>query len=139
MAPKFAGQWVAESAENLELLYTAMGIKPDVIGRIVEDSPIIEIRQHGDYFYIKTITKVAGKIEASFKVGETYELPTVTGKKIRNRTSWIAGGTKLQIWPVSGDGQDPVSVYELADENMVVTLYAAGTCGRRTYVRAPES
>ncbi|XP_070577783.1 cellular retinoic acid-binding protein 1-like [Ptychodera flava] len=139
MAPRFAGIWRVESAEDLELLYEAMGLDDAVIDRVLEDHPTIEIRQHGDYFYIKNVTKVTGIIEASFKVGEIYELPTISGKKVRNKTDWVGGGKKLQIRPIGGKKEDPASVYELDGDKMIVTLYALGVSARRTFVKVPDS
>ncbi|XP_006822039.1 cellular retinoic acid-binding protein 2-like [Saccoglossus kowalevskii] len=139
MKPNFAGLWQAETSENLERIYKNMGIIGDALEIAINESPKIEIRQSGEYFYIKTESKVVGKVEVSFKVGEIYEVPDHRWRNMKHKTSWVGGGKKLQIRPLNGSGSDPIHVYEMiGDDKLVMYLHALGETAKQTFVKQTD-
>eukprot|EP00061_Rhincodon_typus_P017051 g45579.t1 len=82
--------------------------------------PLVEIRQDGDQFYIKTSTAVR-TTEINFKIGEEFEEETVDGRKCKSVPSW-ENENKIYCKQtlVSGSGPKTHWTRELVNDELIL-------------------
>ncbi|OQV17261.1 hypothetical protein BV898_08659 [Hypsibius exemplaris] len=85
MAIALGGVYKHVSDENLEAYERARaGITEDQLKTILNQHPVVEIRQDGDVIYMKTTLNFRPVQELKFKLGEAWFSTTPDGRKISN-------------------------------------------------------
>ncbi|XP_032871033.1 cellular retinoic acid-binding protein 1 isoform X1 [Amblyraja radiata] len=97
--------------------------------------PLVEIRQDGDHFYIKTSTTVR-TTEITFTVGEEFEEETVDGRKCKSLPKW-ENENKIYCKQtlLSGSGPKTHWTRELKNNELILTLVANEVVCTRIYVK----
>ncbi|XP_069758958.1 cellular retinoic acid-binding protein 1 isoform X1 [Narcine bancroftii] len=97
--------------------------------------PLVEIRQDGDQFYIKTSTTVR-TTEINFTVGEEFEEETVDGRKCKSLPKW-ENENKIYCKQTLLNGAGPKTHWtrELVNNELILTLVADDVVCTRIYVK----
>ncbi|KAK1802232.1 hypothetical protein P4O66_021898, partial [Electrophorus voltai] len=82
--------------------------------------PLVEIRQNGEQFYIKTSTTVR-TTEINFKIGEEFNEETVDGRKCKSLATWETEN-KIACRQTLLDGNGPKTFWsrELRGDELIL-------------------
>ncbi|XP_078388391.1 cellular retinoic acid-binding protein 1 isoform X1 [Cetorhinus maximus] len=135
--PNFAGTWKMRSSENFDELLKVLGVNAMLrkVAVAAASKPLVEIRQDGDQFYIKTSTTVR-TTEINFKIGEEFEEETVDGRKCKSLPNWESENKiYCKQTLLSGSGPKTHWTRELVDNELILTLVANEVVCTRVYVK----
>ncbi|XP_043536579.1 cellular retinoic acid-binding protein 1a isoform X2 [Chiloscyllium plagiosum] len=110
--PNFAGTWKMRSSENFDELLKVLGVNAMLrkVAVAAASKPLVEIRQDGDQFYIKTSTTSLPNWENENKIYCKQTLLSGSGPK----THWTR---------------------ELVNDELILTLVANDVVCTRIYVK----
>ncbi|XP_059802855.1 cellular retinoic acid-binding protein 1-like [Hemitrygon akajei] len=135
--PNFAGTWKMKSSENFDELLKVLGVNAMLrkVAVAAASKPLVEIRQDGDHFYIKTSTTVR-TTEINFTVGEEFEEETVDGRKCKSLPKWESEN-KIYCKQTLLNGCGPKTHWtrELVDNELILTLVANDVVCTRIYIK----
>ncbi|XP_033127880.1 cellular retinoic acid-binding protein 1-like [Anneissia japonica] len=133
----FSGTWKLKEAQNFEELLEKVGITPELKAKLSSSDavPTVEIKQDGDNFTIKTITKLKTR-ENSFKVGETFvdqDIKEIKGIDVTVKSAWEGG--KLVLTNAK-EATGTKAERELVNGEMHVTFTYQGVVAKRIFTKA---
>ncbi|XP_007906195.1 cellular retinoic acid-binding protein 1a [Callorhinchus milii] len=135
--PNFAGTWKMKSSENFDEMLKVLGVNAMLrtVAVAAASKPLVEIKQDGDQFYIKTSTTVR-TTEINFKVGEEFQEETVDGRKCKSLPSWESENKiYCKQTLLNGDGPKTHWTRELVNSQLILTLVADDVVCTRVYVK----
>ncbi|XP_066510632.1 cellular retinoic acid-binding protein 1 [Hoplias malabaricus] len=135
--PNFAGIWKMKSSENFEELLKALGVNAMLrkVACAAASKPLVEIRQNGQQFYIKTSTTVR-TTEINFQIGQEFNEETVDGRKCKSLATWETEN-KMFCKQTLVDGNGPKTYWsrELRGDELILIFGADDVVCTRIYVR----
>nr|XP_045226144.1 cellular retinoic acid-binding protein 2-like [Macaca fascicularis] len=136
--PNFSGNWKIIRSENFKDLLKVLGVNVMLRKTAVAavSKPVVEIKQEGDTFYIKTSTTVC-TTEINFKVGEELEEQTVDGRPCKSPVKRESENKMFcEQKLLKGEGPKTSWTRELTnDRELILTMRADDVVCTRVYVR----
>ncbi|XP_030046247.1 cellular retinoic acid-binding protein 1 [Microcaecilia unicolor] len=136
--PDFAGTWKMKSSENFDELLKALGVNAMLrkVAVAAASKPHVEIKQDGNWFYIKTSTTVR-TTEISFQIGQEFDEETVDGRKCKSLATW-EHENKIHCKQTLLEGIGPKTYWtrELSNNELILIFGADDVVCTRIYVRA---
>ncbi|XP_052653996.1 cellular retinoic acid-binding protein 2 [Harpia harpyja] len=136
--PNFSGNWKMKSSENFEEMLKALGVNMMLrkIAVAAASKPVVEIKQDGETFYIKTSTTVR-TTEISFRIGEEFEEQTVDGRPCKSLARWESENKMVcEQQLLKGEGPKTGWSREMTnDGELILTMTADDVVCTRVYVR----
>ncbi|AWP08040.1 Cellular retinoic acid-binding protein 1 [Scophthalmus maximus] len=135
--PNFAGTWKMKKSEHFDELLKALGVNAMLrkVAVAAASNPLVEIRQDGEQFYIKTSTSVR-TTEINFHIGEEFNEETVDGRKCKSLATWESEN-KIHCQQTLVDGHGPKTFWtrELNGDELTLTFGADDVVCTRIYAR----
>uniref|UniRef100_A0A8D3CXJ0 Cellular retinoic acid-binding protein 1 n=1 Tax=Scophthalmus maximus TaxID=52904 RepID=A0A8D3CXJ0_SCOMX len=123
--PNFAGTWKMKKSEHFDELLKALGVNAMLrkVAVAAASNPLVEIRQDGEQFYIKTSTSVR-TTEINFHIGEEFNEETVDGRKCKSLATWESEN-KIHCQQTLVDGHGPKTFWTRELNGDELTLVSA--------------
>lgn len=127
--PNVTGKYKLESSEKFDEYMKALGV--GVMTRTMANNatPVQEIKQDNEEFFIKTTTTFK-TTEIKFKLNETFDETTGDGRKVKSLVSW--DGDKL-VHKQTGEPKDTTITREFTDDTMKMVLVVDDIVCTRVY------
>ncbi|XP_044528702.1 cellular retinoic acid-binding protein 2 [Gracilinanus agilis] len=136
--PNFSGTWKILSSKDFDELLKELGVNVMLrkIAVAAASKPVVEIKQDGDNFHIKTSTAVR-TTEINFKIGEEFEEQTVDGRPCKSLVKWESQNKMFcEQRLLKGEGPKTSWSRELTnDGKLILTLTANDVVCTRVYIR----
>ena len=130
------GTWKLDRNENFEEYLKEIGmgmVKRKIAGAT---TPVMEIKQNGNHFYIKNTSAVSSN-ELDFDAGTSFdtEIPGITSCKWACKSSFEGGKLILECTPGPADkGMKPTTIIrERAGDELLQSLICGSVTGKRYY------
>ncbi|XP_055357762.1 cellular retinoic acid-binding protein 1-like [Paramacrobiotus metropolitanus] len=135
MSLNWNGVYKHESDENLEAYERARGVTDDQLNVILNQHPVVEIRQDGDIFYMKTTLNFRPVQELRFRLGQQWQTNTPDGRKVSN--VFLEEGNRLIQRMTDEDGNFIEYVRELKGDRLYLELKRGPILARRCFKKVP--